>query len=405
MNVYMPAILLRSYGCGKSWEFEVCRRGGELLCRICSKRRYLLSWERSGEGGRGSNYYWRQLSEIMAMASALPWVAPATHLNFLHRSACKPALLSPFAHAPIFFRGYHIHGALSRSRRIIPSICGIIRQESCSSFQDIVGGSIWSRRLGFLPLKWTAGEKFLSSAISASKNLNAESFDTSSNLGNFVAPEIQRLFGRDELADQNEDSESDDEDDELYFGEDEDEDEDYGFEDDDIDNELLDNEEDAEATVIHSPSEKSIKDRERLKELCARVEASGERTVTAADIAGLYDFPFDKFQVWNQSSVPLFTASRLPSSLQWQFAEIVCSVVSLQRMSIEGFLKGSSLVVCAPTSSGKTLVAEAAAAATIARGKRLFYTTPLKALSNQKLRDFRCILVFSLSLASFILST
>lgn len=69
-------------------------------------------------------------------------------------------------------------------------------------------------------------------------------------------------------------------------------------------------------------------------------------------------------------------------------------------MSIEGFLKGSSLVVCAPTSSGKTLVAEAAAAATIARGKRLFYTTPLKALSNQKLRDFRCILVFSLRLAS-----
>lgn len=71
-------------------------------------------------------------------------------------------------------------------------------------------------------------------------------------------------------------------------------------------------------------------------------------------------------------------------------------VVPLQRMSIEGFLKGSSLVVCAPTSSGKTLVAEAAAAATIARGKRLFYTTPLKALSNQKLRDFRCILGFSL---------
>jgi replicative superfamily II helicase len=69
-------------------------------------------------------------------------------------------------------------------------------------------------------------------------------------------------------------------------------------------------------------------------------------------------------------------------------------------MSIEGFLKGSSLVVCAPTSSGKTLVAEAAAAATIARGKRLFYTTPLKALSNQKLRDFRCFPVFSPRLAS-----
>ena len=62
-------------------------------------------------------------------------------------------------------------------------------------------------------------------------------------------------------------------------------------------------------------------------------------------------------------------------------------------MAIDGFLAGSSLVVCAPTSSGKTLIAEAAEAATLARGKRLFYTTPLKALSNQKLRDFRYALL------------
>ncbi|MCI20178.1 DEAD-box ATP-dependent RNA helicase ISE2 chloroplastic-like, partial [Trifolium medium] len=41
------------------------------------------------------------------------------------------------------------------------------------------------------------------------------------------------------------------------------------------------------------------------------------------------------------------------------------------------------------TSSGKTLIAEAAAVATVARGRRLFYTTPLKALSNQKFREFR----------------
>lgn len=46
-------------------------------------------------------------------------------------------------------------------------------------------------------------------------------------------------------------------------------------------------------------------------------------------------------------------------------------------------------MVSAPTSSGKTLIAEAAAVATVARGRRLFYTTPLKALSNQKFREFR----------------
>ncbi|XVF84866.1 hypothetical protein PTKIN_Ptkin17bG0073600 [Pterospermum kingtungense] len=58
-------------------------------------------------------------------------------------------------------------------------------------------------------------------------------------------------------------------------------------------------------------------------------------------------------------------------------------------MAIEAFLRGSSVVVSAPTSSGKTLIAEAAAVATVARGRRLLYTTPLKALSNQKFRQFR----------------
>ncbi|GAU47042.1 hypothetical protein TSUD_240000 [Trifolium subterraneum] len=58
------------------------------------------------------------------------------------------------------------------------------------------------------------------------------------------------------------------------------------------------------------------------------------------------------------------------------------------RQAIEAFLRGSSVVVSAPTSSGKTLIAEAAAVATVARGRRLFYTTPLKALSNQNVGTF-----------------
>ncbi len=48
-----------------------------------------------------------------------------------------------------------------------------------------------------------------------------------------------------------------------------------------------------------------------------------------------------------------------------------------------------SVVVCAPTGSGKTLIGEYAIHRALSRGKRVFYTTPLKALSNQKLRDFR----------------
>ena len=47
------------------------------------------------------------------------------------------------------------------------------------------------------------------------------------------------------------------------------------------------------------------------------------------------------------------------------------------------------MVVCAPTGAGKTAIAEAAAVAVLARGQRVIYTTPLKALSNQKLREMR----------------
>ncbi|WP_448560603.1 DEAD/DEAH box helicase [Trichothermofontia sp.] len=48
-----------------------------------------------------------------------------------------------------------------------------------------------------------------------------------------------------------------------------------------------------------------------------------------------------------------------------------------------------SVVVCVPTGSGKTLIGEYAIHRALSRGKRVFYTTPLKALSNQKFRDFR----------------
>jgi ATP-dependent RNA helicase HelY len=47
-----------------------------------------------------------------------------------------------------------------------------------------------------------------------------------------------------------------------------------------------------------------------------------------------------------------------------------------------------SVLVAAPTGSGKTLVAEYAIARALAQGGKAFYTTPLKALSNQKYGDF-----------------
>ncbi|HET8603145.1 MAG TPA: DEAD/DEAH box helicase [Marmoricola sp.] len=72
-----------------------------------------------------------------------------------------------------------------------------------------------------------------------------------------------------------------------------------------------------------------------------------------AEFASLYDFPLDDFQ---------------------------------QRACRE-LEDGRSVLVAAPTGSGKTLVGEFAVHLALAEGRKCFYTTPIKALSNQKYND------------------
>ena len=59
-----------------------------------------------------------------------------------------------------------------------------------------------------------------------------------------------------------------------------------------------------------------------------------------------------------------------------------------QKEACEYISNGKSVVVCAPTGAGKTVIAEHAIHKAIETGHRVFYTTPLKALSNQKYGDF-----------------
>ena len=58
-----------------------------------------------------------------------------------------------------------------------------------------------------------------------------------------------------------------------------------------------------------------------------------------------------------------------------------------QRRAVQALDDGASVLVAAPTGSGKTVVAEHAVARALAEGGKAFYTTPIKALSNQKFAD------------------
>lgn len=63
-----------------------------------------------------------------------------------------------------------------------------------------------------------------------------------------------------------------------------------------------------------------------------------------------------------------------------------------QLEAMEILARGRSVLVSAPTGSGKTIVAEFAVFLALKSGTRCIYTTPLKALSNQKYRDLRAAL-------------
>jgi len=56
----------------------------------------------------------------------------------------------------------------------------------------------------------------------------------------------------------------------------------------------------------------------------------------------------------------------------------------------KGLLKGRNLLVCTPTASGKTLIAEFAGIKNIFEGRgKMVYIVPLKALASEKFKDFK----------------
>ena len=78
------------------------------------------------------------------------------------------------------------------------------------------------------------------------------------------------------------------------------------------------------------------------------------------------------------------------TSLEFQgyFEKYPYSLSDFQKYAIEAIIKGDHVLITAHTGSGKTLPAEFAIQHFVAQGKKVIYTSPIKALSNQKYYEF-----------------
>src|SRR5689334_23584939 len=87
-------------------------------------------------------------------------------------------------------------------------------------------------------------------------------------------------------------------------------------------------------------------------------------------------------------------ASERPALAEFT-AQLDFTLDDFQRQSCEALERGSGVLVCAPTGAGKTVVGEFAVHLALRAGadgapggrRKCFYTTPIKALSNQKYHD------------------
>src|SRR3990167_11533535 len=82
---------------------------------------------------------------------------------------------------------------------------------------------------------------------------------------------------------------------------------------------------------------------------------------------------------------------RIPEQLLGILEKEITDLRPAQEKSIKkGLLEGKNLLVCTPTASGKTLIAELAALKSIMENKgKAIYIVPLKALASEKYRDFK----------------
>jgi ATP-dependent RNA helicase HelY len=81
------------------------------------------------------------------------------------------------------------------------------------------------------------------------------------------------------------------------------------------------------------------------------------------------------------------TSPELPAELSRFAGALPFTLDGFQLRACRALEAGHGVLVCAPTGAGKTVVGEFAVHLALASGRKCFYTTPIKALSNQKHND------------------
>jgi superfamily II RNA helicase len=86
---------------------------------------------------------------------------------------------------------------------------------------------------------------------------------------------------------------------------------------------------------------------------------------------------------------PTFTSDNNNNNNKKPAKEYPFTLDPFQAQAIDYIQREESVLVAAHTSAGKTAVAEYAIAKALNQGQRVVYTSPIKALSNQKFRDLQ----------------
>lgn len=87
-----------------------------------------------------------------------------------------------------------------------------------------------------------------------------------------------------------------------------------------------------------------------------------------------------------------FSSLPLPEFFQRHYAKFPLLTPVQEKAVQAGLLAGRSLLICAPTASGKTLIATIGIAQCLEQGHKAVYLVPLKALANEKFKEFQQLL-------------